>query len=183
MNDQSFRERIQPLLARLRWFAYGAAFGAALIGALFLQWEYDYVGKVDYALGVFSDGCDTSICCETCDTLPVSRIIDGDTFVSGFRRVRLFGVDTPEIGERCAGAATQRLRDLAGDVVRVERGPRPIDPFGRQLYYVYTKDGESIDERLIREGLGYAWTRDGQHRDNLMNLERKARSRHTGCLW
>ena len=39
------------------------------------------------------------------------------------RRVRLFGVDTPEQGERCYSEATERLKELAGDTVRVELGP------------------------------------------------------------
>ena len=41
----------------------------------------------------------------------------------------------------------------------------------------------SIDETLIREGLGRAWTKDGQHRDLLLELEKEARRSRTGCLW
>ncbi len=47
-------------------------------------------------------------------------------------------------------------RGLAGGEVRVELGPRSRDRYGRLLYYVYTQDGESIDEKLLREGLGEA---------------------------
>ena len=97
--------------------------------------------------------------------------------------MRLFGVDTQERGEGCYEEATNRLRDLAGTRVRVETGPRLQDPFDRLLYYAYTNDGESIDETLIREGLAHAWTRDGQHRGTLMDLERKAKSEGSGCLW
>ena len=46
-------------------------------------------------------GCETSLCCEECQLLSVSRIIDGDTFDSPSGRVRLFGVDTPERQEPC----------------------------------------------------------------------------------
>ena len=106
------------------------------------------------------------------------RVIDGDTFVtSGSQSVRLFGVDTPERGEKCYREATARLRQLAGDEVRVELGPRSKDRYGRLLYYVYTQDGGSIDEILVSEGLAKAWTRDGQHRDLLVSLERDA----VGC--
>ena len=87
--------------------------------------------------------------------------------------VRLFGVDTPERGEKCYGEATDRLRELAGGEVRVELGPRSRDRYGRLLYYVYTQDGDSIDEILVSEGLAKAWTRDGQHRDLLLSLDRK----------
>ena len=96
---------------------------------------------------------------------------------------RLFGVDTPERGERCATEATERLRELAGDTVRLEDGPRLTDTYGRTLAYVYTVDGISIDAALIREGFATAWTRDGQHRDYLVGLEREAQQQGAGCLW
>ena len=127
--------------------------------------------------------CDTDICCVDCTTLPVTRVIDGDTFVSGSERVRLFGVDTPEVGDHCASEATERLRKLAGGTVRVEGGPRTHDTFGRLLYYMFTKAGESIDEMLLREGLGKAWTRDGQHIDLLVAAEQEAKGNGDGCLW
>ena len=125
----------------------------------------------------------TGLTCPNCSTLTVSRVIDGDTFESPAGNVRLFGVDTPERGERCYRQAAGGLRQLAGDTVRVESGPRARDPGGRLLYYVYTMRGNSIDEMLVREGLARAWTRDGQHRDALVRLERNARSSASGCLW
>ena len=90
----------------------------------------------------------TGLRCPYCPEIPVSRIVDGDTFVSPAGRVRLFGVDTPERGQRCSREATERLRQLAGTTVRVEDGPRDIDRYGRLLYYVYTEDGTSIDAAL-----------------------------------
>ncbi len=51
------------------------------------------------------------------------------------------------------------------------------------MFYVYTSEGESIDEILIREGLALAWTRDGQHRDVLVAAEEEARRKGRGCLW
>ena len=125
----------------------------------------------------------TVLQCPGCPTMRVSRVIDGDTFDSPASRVRLFGVDTPERGERCHHQAASGLRQLAGKVVRVEPGPRAKDPGGRLLYYVYTEAGNSIDEILVREGLAQAWTRDGQHRDHLIGLEQEARGKATGCMW
>jgi len=66
-------------------------------------------------------GCETTLCCPDCEVISVTRVIDGDTFVSGGDRVRLFGMDTPEVGEPCYSEATARLRELAKDAVRVER--------------------------------------------------------------
>ena len=125
----------------------------------------------------------TNLKCPGCPTLPVSRVIDGDTFESPAGKVRLFGADTPEKGERCFRQATAGLRQLAAGTVRVESGPRGRDPGGRFLYYVYTMGGNSIDEILVREGLARAWTRDGQHRDALIRLEQSAQRSGSGCLW
>lgn len=125
----------------------------------------------------------TTLQCKECPTLRVSRVIDGDTFDIPGGRVRLFGIDTPERGERCYSAASKGLKQLAGRVVRSEAGPRAEDRGGRQLYYIYTEAGNSIDEILVREGLARAWTSDGQHRELLIELEREARRRSTGCLW
>ena len=117
----------------------------------------------------------------------VVQVIDGDTLdvlIAGTKhRVRLFGVDTPERGERCYEEATERTRELSGEMVQIEYGPRSEDRYGRLLFYLYTRTGESIDATLIREGLATAWTRDGQHRDLLVNLEQEARRQETGCLW
>ena len=106
----------------------------------------------------------TGLRCPGCPVVKVSRVIDGDTFTSPTERIRLFGVDTPESGMPCFDEAKMALRRLAGREVRVENGPRPLDPVGRRLFYVYTIDGNSIDEILVREGLARAWTKDGQHR-------------------
>ena len=113
----------------------------------------------------------------------VSGVIDGDTLDTPDGRVRLFGVDTPERGERCYSQAASALRQLAGRAVRVEHGPRSVDPGGRLLFYVFTEGGNSIDEILVEQGLARAWSRDGQHRDRLAALERQARRNGVGCLW
>ncbi len=121
--------------------------------------------------------CQAALCCFHCNLYPVQRVIDGDTFVSGRNRdglesrVRLYGVDTPEWGEPCFEEGTERLRELAGDRVRIEFGPRSEDRYSRALFYVYTEAGESVAEKLIQEGLGKAWERDGQHRELLMAVE------------
>jgi len=128
---------------------------------------------ITLGIGTSDGSCGTTLCCSNCPAIPVLRLIDGDTFVtSGDQSVRLFGVDTPERGEGCYREATARLRELAGGEVRVELGPRSQDRYGRLLYYVYTQGGDSIDEILVSEGLAKAWTRDGQHSELLMGLER-----------
>ncbi len=125
----------------------------------------------------------TSLRCPECPAMHVSGVIDGDTLDTPEGRVRLFGIDAPERGERCYGQAASALRKLAGRTVRVEPGPRASDPGGRLLLYVFTQGGNSIDEILVEHGLARAWTRDGQHRDRLVALEQEARRNGIGCLW
>lgn len=115
------------------------------------------------------------------------RVIDGDTLdvaVAGETlRVRLYGVDTAERGDDCFTEATDRLEELAADQVRLLPDQRQQDRYGRELRYLFTMDGRSIDAILIVEGLGRAWRDDGAYRDDLIALEDAARALGTGCLW
>ncbi len=117
----------------------------------------------------------------------VVDVVDGDTIdaiVGGVEeRVRLYGVDTPERGDRCFFEAAARTETLTRDGVLLEPGPRARDRYGRLLAYVYTADGVSVDAQLIAEGLGMAWREDGQHRDAFVALEDSARAAGAGCLW
>jgi len=125
----------------------------------------------------------TDLRCLDCPVISVTRVIDGDTFVSPAWKVRLFGIDAPERGMPCFDEPKTALRQLAGRRVRVESGPRPADPVGRRLFYTYTFDGNSIDEILVGAGLARAWVKDGQHRGGLAYLETKTRRAGAGCLW
>ena len=117
----------------------------------------------------------------------VLDVIDGDTIdvrVGGRReRIRYFGVDTPERGDRCYNEATERNEALAGDTVRLLPDVRERDPNDRLLRYVFTEEGASVEARLIAEGLGAAWRADGAYRDELVALETAARAADAGCLW
>lgn len=117
----------------------------------------------------------------------VLDVIDGDTIdvrVGGQReRLRYFGVDTPERGDRCYSEATERNEALVGDTVLLLSDVRDRDPNDRLLRYVFTEAGASVEARLIAEGLGVAWTADGAYRDGLVGLESEARAAEAGCLW
>jgi micrococcal nuclease len=99
---------------------------------------------------------------------PVERVVDGDTFdvspaVEGVDRVRLIGVETPEIndpecGEQPLAAQAREFTttELDGQEVDLEFDEDRIDRYGRLLAYVY-KDDEMFNERLVREGLAQVY--------------------------
>jgi endonuclease YncB( thermonuclease family) len=120
-------------------------------------------------------------------TVVVDRIIDGDTLDvrSGVTtsRVRLFGIDSAEEGERCYERAKARLAALASGEVRLASDARQRDGFGRELRYVFTPAGRSLDAALVDEGLATAWREDGALRGLLIGIEEAARAETRGCLW
>jgi endonuclease YncB( thermonuclease family) len=117
----------------------------------------------------------------------VEEVIDGDTIdvnVNGRRiRVRYYGIDTPERGDRCYREAVDRNEQLVGDRVLLLPDARDTDSGGRSLRYVFRSDGVSIDATLVAEGFANAWREDGRFRGDIIALERQAQAEGRGCLW
>lgn len=122
----------------------------------------------------------------------VRYAIDGDTIVlENNQRVRLIGIDAPEIenrkygreGEYYGEEAKQFLKQLIeGKDVRLEDGYEPFDKYGRGLAYVYLGD-LFVNAELVR--LGYAEVFrifDFEYKDQFLELERQARSQGLG-IW
>ena len=93
-------------------------------------------------------------------------VVDGDTFWLEGRKVRIADIDTPEIGEpKCDGEyalglkATHRLRDLlnAGPFELKPIPRRDQDRYGRDLRVV-VRNGRSLGDQLVSEGLARTWT-------------------------
>jgi len=86
-------------------------------------------------------------------TFLVGRIIDGDTLVlAGGTRVRLLGIDAPEVGEPWAAKATRSLRKMALGKMVTLKECNEKDPYGRTLA-VLQQGGVNINTSLLREGL------------------------------
>jgi micrococcal nuclease len=96
----------------------------------------------------------------------VLHIVDGDTLDIGVpladgtllkQRIRLLELDTPERGQPGYKKATEDLRKLAGERVRISyasKGRRRAH-YGRLLCYLWTSDGdESINEQMQKLGWG-----------------------------
>lgn len=108
---------------------------------------------------------------DVCGNLPdvgepvVSRyVIDGDTLelVDG-RRVRLVGINAPEIGRRGkpsesyaqkARVELERLVEKAG--LRLLVGEDARDDYGRTLGHLFDSQNANIEAQLLRSGMGFA---------------------------
>ena len=89
----------------------------------------------------------------------VSRVSDGDTvrLVSG-ERVRLIGVDTPELDgdEPLAVQARGYLKALIADQpLYLQAGERERDRYRRLLAHLFLPDGRNIEALLLQEGYGF----------------------------
>jgi micrococcal nuclease len=95
------------------------------------------------------------------DPVLVRAVIDGDTIdVATIGRVRLLGIDAPEIGRGSdtpapfGREARERLTTLLlHRWVRLEQEGTALDIYNRHLAYVVTEDGQFVNELLVREGL------------------------------
>lgn len=137
-------------------------------------------------------------------TFMVTRVVDGDTVVlSDDRKIRLIGVDTPELHEseklerdiihtRRDKATIQALGEKAaeftrklveGKEVRVRYGRQKEDRYGRTLAYLYLRDGTFVNEEIIRRGFGNAYIKfPFRHMKKFQRDEKTARESRRG-LW
>lgn len=118
-----------------------------------------------------------------------ARVVDGDSLEIAQRRVRLFGIDAPEIGQSCANragrsyACGERARDeieglVDGHVLRcVSEGN---DRFGRVLARCRTPSGEDIGAAIVRAGWAVAY--HGNDGRTYRTAESEAARRRVG-LW
>jgi micrococcal nuclease len=96
----------------------------------------------------------------------VVAVHDGDTLsvVIGHKkeRVRLIGIDAPELGQRPWGANAKRyLRELvtlSRSSVGLEFDLEKRDKYGRLLAYVWTRDNKLINLEMVRNGYAVLYT-------------------------
>lgn len=122
----------------------------------------------------------------------VRHVVDGDTLVlEDNQRVRLIGVDTPEVdhprynrvGEPFGEEAKQYLKSrIEGQEVQLESGSEAYDKYGRRLAFVYFNN-ECLNESLLREGYAEAirYLRY-ERKEQYLALEEEARKAGKG-MW
>lgn len=97
-------------------------------------------------------------------TATIAKVIDGDTvdcvidlglrvFVK--QRVRLFGINAPEMSSPGGPPAKRRLQELlpvgAEVVIRTHKDKQ--EKYGRYLGVFIDSDGHEVNQRLVHEGL------------------------------
>jgi micrococcal nuclease len=106
----------------------------------------------------------------------VIRVIDGDTFeIEGGERVRMIGINAPEIKEQYGLLSKNYLKKLIENkYVLLEKGKITNDRgfYKRLLRYVYL-DGVDINLKMIRDGYARAYLKyDFYLKENYSNAEK-----------
>ncbi len=114
------------------------------------------------------------------------RVIDADTIDVGGTRVRLFGIDAPEMGQPCAADGRQWdcgawTRDAVrnrfeGTYARCQQ--RDIDRYGRVVAQC-TVDGQDMGQLIVYSGMAWAFRRYSETYD----LDEKAAAIAERGLW
>lgn len=92
----------------------------------------------------------------------VLAVPDGDTILlgtlNGRKRVRLIGLDAPELGDTGGGAARDLLRQLIplGSRVSFAYDTRRADAFDRNLLYLFDERGRLVNQELLQQGVAVA---------------------------
>lgn len=98
---------------------------------------------------------------------PVERVVDGDSLTVARQRVRLYGIDAPELHQHCRSpegpvpcgiwAWDSLALRLAGETVSCE--VRDTDRYGRAVALCRLADGRDLGELLVSEGFAVAYRR------------------------
>jgi endonuclease YncB( thermonuclease family) len=107
-----------------------------------------------------ADGCAAD---SATQRVRVGYVYDGDTIkLEDGRRVRLIGINTPEIGHhgqpnqafaQQARSALRKILDANHRVLYLQYAEERQDHYGRVLAHAYLEDGTNVAVRLLEQGL------------------------------
>lgn len=122
---------------------------------------------------------------ESYEKVFVEKVIDGDTFITKNNlKIRLIGVNAPEINEKCYYEAKEKLKNLIENKeVLLKRDKDNKDKYGRLLRYVYLNES-FINLILIKEGYAYYFPLYYfNYQQEFREAEIYAKQNKIGCLW
>ena len=117
----------------------------------------------------------------------LGRIVDGDTLDVGQTRVRLEGIDAPELAQTCQTATGESWAcgKASADFLRTMAQQRDLacdrtgtDKYRRTLAMCF-EDGININEAMVRAGMAWAFVR---YSKEYVAVEADARARKVG-VW
>ena len=116
-----------------------------------------FAGAPQYALG---SACEAT---KTGERAQVVYVYDGDTVkLDDGRRLRLIGINTPELGYRdqptqpladTARQALLRLLEANNHTLRLQYEKQHHDHYGRLLAHAFLEDGENVAVQMLQQGL------------------------------
>ncbi len=114
-------------------------------------------------------------------------VVDGDTLATGGDRLRIFGIDAPEMAQSCerggaAYACGSRAREAMGAILgrgMVSCEQRDTDRYGRRVVRCHNAEGADIGAELVRQGWAVAFRR---YSTDYVAQEREARAARRG-MW
>lgn len=126
----------------------------------------------------------------------LERVIDGDTIVisdnGGSPRVRIIGIDTPELGrngnpDECYGQESTAALTAALSAGPIELVSDPsqgdTDKYGRLLRHI-TVNGQSVAVTMLAAGMGHEYTYDTPYAGLADHQAAEAAARDSGAgLW
>jgi micrococcal nuclease len=100
------------------------------------------------------------------NTVRVEKIYDGDTIgavVDGrFEKIRLLGIDAPEMDQRPWGRKAKKCLDsllaAANSMISLEYDIEQRDKYGRILGYIWLQDGRMLNEEMLKNGFAVLFT-------------------------
>ena len=117
-----------------------------------------------------------------------AEVVDGDSLLVGTVKVRLFGIDAPEVGQYCKGSdgsrwpcgqhATVAMDRLAGGRT-VHCEVKDTDSWGRKVCVCKLGDGRELSAAMVAAGWALAYRRFS---NDYVDDETRAESRGVG-IW
>lgn len=129
---------------------------------------------------------------KTENLIRVEKVNDGDTITAivenRYEKIRLIGIDTPEMGQRPWGRKAKEylegLVDSSSQTLTIQYDIELKDKYGRMLAYIWTKDGRLINEELLRKGYAVLFTfpPNVKYVDRFISAQKEAQDKKLG-IW